>query len=539
MKIRSDILRVYQSLHTWTGILAGTLLFIGFFAGALTMFKEPLDRWASSPAHRLAGVAPERLDLLVRAVLAAEPAARKQFTLHLSPHENTPAPLSWSSGKSGREVDLSASRRLATLDGGGNLVTADVVPSALARLIDMLHRTGGVPGSVDGEYLGVYLMGVAGVLYFLALVSGVILLLPTMVKDFFALRQGKNRKRFWLDAHNVIGIASLPFHLVISLTVIVFAFHDQFYDGLAGAVYDKKPDAPTARAKPYKVDAMLPASALLARVRQEAPGLEVTELLFMRLETPRPLVRAAVEAPRHMVRGAHSGFVMIHPYTGEIASTAMLPGKQDTWTAAITPLFSLHFGSYGGDLVRWIYFAFGLGGAFLFYSGNLLWLEKRRKNQVRGQAPAAQTRNTQTVGAVTLGLCLGTVAGVCVALAAGKWKVPLGDGGNQAYLAVYYSVLLAALAWALWRGVARAAGELLYACAAASLLVPLTSALAVLLPGLGMWTHAGAATLAVDATALAAALALAWAGRLSARRAWHGPRDSIWSAHASALGHAN
>lgn len=42
MKVRSDVLRIYQSIHTWTGIIAGIVLFIGFYAGALTMFKGRL-----------------------------------------------------------------------------------------------------------------------------------------------------------------------------------------------------------------------------------------------------------------------------------------------------------------------------------------------------------------------------------------------------------------------------------------------------------------------------------------------------------------
>jgi len=45
MRVRADILRIYQSLHTWTGITAGLLLFIGFYAGSLTMFKHELQQW--------------------------------------------------------------------------------------------------------------------------------------------------------------------------------------------------------------------------------------------------------------------------------------------------------------------------------------------------------------------------------------------------------------------------------------------------------------------------------------------------------------
>ena len=93
MKIRSDILRVYQALHTWTGICAGILLFIGFFGGALTMFKQPLERWASAPSAPLAALAPQQMDRVVAQVLAQHPAARQEFTLHVQRNEANPAPV--------------------------------------------------------------------------------------------------------------------------------------------------------------------------------------------------------------------------------------------------------------------------------------------------------------------------------------------------------------------------------------------------------------------------------------------------------------
>jgi uncharacterized iron-regulated membrane protein len=526
MKIRSDILRVYQSLHTWVGICAGMLLFIGFFAGALTMFKQPLDRWLSAPAHALPALPAGQLDALVTTLLAEHPAARKEFSLHLQQHENIAAPVSWSEGDGGRDIDLSAKRWHATLDADGKLIAQQERPSLLAELIDMLHRTGGIPGTLGDEYIGIYLMGIAGVMYFLALVSGVILLLPTLVKDFFALRPGKNRKRFWLDAHNVIGIASLPYHIVISVTVIVFAFHDQFYGGLSRWVYGGQPMfKPRVAAQAYHLGDLQPASELIATVQREAPEFEVTELMFMGLETPRPIVRASVASPRYLVQGAETGYVMIHPYTGKVVDTSMLPSKGDTWVDIVAPMFSLHFGSYGGSLMRWVYFAFGISGAFLFYSGNLLWVEKRRKNK----APQ-QKLSTRLMAAGTVGVCLGSVAGVSFAIVAGKWLFGAAENINSAYLWVYYSVFLAALAWAFWRGAARAGVELLSLCAFGALAIPLTSLVAWLLPSTRWWAHGSIAALGVDATALVFASAFIWAARLSAHRTRNGPPDSVWAA---------
>jgi uncharacterized iron-regulated membrane protein len=49
MKIRTDIVKMYRDVHGWVGIISGLCLFIAFYAGALTMFEGPLQRWASPP----------------------------------------------------------------------------------------------------------------------------------------------------------------------------------------------------------------------------------------------------------------------------------------------------------------------------------------------------------------------------------------------------------------------------------------------------------------------------------------------------------
>jgi len=533
MKIRSDILRVYQSLHTWVGISAGLLLFIGFFAGALTMFKQPLDHWVSPPTPSPTMASAQHIDSLALQALAQHPAARKGFTMHLGNHDNNAAIMSWTAGRPGRELDFSAKQWTATLDETGILQAKEELPSILAQMIDMLHRTGGIPGEIGDEYLGGYLMGVAGILYFLALISGVILLLPTMVKDFFALRPGKNRKRFWLDAHNIIGITSLPYHIVISVTVIVFAFHDQFYDSLAEVVYKNQPmfgAPPAAAVKPYEARDMLPLTSILNKVKAEAGDSTISEIQFFGLESLRPRARVALVNPRYLVQGPEAGYLTLHPYTGAVINASMLPGKESTWSAIVGPFFSLHFGSYGGDMMRWVYFAFGLSGAFLFYSGNLLWLEKRRKVQRPNQALPVQTLSTRLMAAGTVGVCLGTVAGVCFTLVAGKLFAATAKNINFVYLFVYYSVFLGALAWAYLRGAARSSVDLLWLCVIAALSIPCSSAFMAL----QTTSNTNITGLGVELVAIAMALAFIYAARKTDKRIKDEAKDSVWSLQTSA-----
>lgn len=533
--MRSDILRVYKSLHTWTGLISGMALFICFFAGALTMFEEPLERWSAPPAAETPTgvqpwVAPERWPALIDATLREHPDAAKAFMLYLQPRENVPAPLLWREG--GLRAGPAATTWWATLDENGALRTGVFRPGRMGQLIDDLHRTAGIPGTLGHHHVGDYVMGIIAVLYALALFSGLIVLLPTLVADLFALRLGKNLKRFWLDAHNVIGITSLPFHLVIALTVVVFAFHDLIYDGLGKVAWDGRPMFGGERVRVIAdTRPLLPPLELLDRLRERAPQFQPQELVFMNSGRSNAQLRVAGTTDFGMLRSSTRGFATMDPYTGALTDTTYLPGLGSGWGNVITTFFALHFGNFGGALMRWSYFALGISGAFLFYSGNLLWIESRRRRQRRDAVAVEQTRTTYSMAAATVGVCWGSVAGVAVAMVAGKWLHGSVADPAPWYLGVYYTVFLGCVAWAFWHGAARAVVHLLWLCAAASLAIPATGLLTLLLPSLPPWLHTAPDLLAVEVSALLLGLAFVVMARRTARRVHSGDRtDSVWSA---------
>ncbi|WP_369855552.1 PepSY-associated TM helix domain-containing protein [Candidatus Thalassolituus haligoni] len=518
-KVRGDVLKMYKTLHTWVGISSGMLLFIGFFAGALTMFEEPVQQWSEAldqqvvPTSRLTTA---ELDLLVGQVLERYPAARHELTLQLGDHPPGNAPVFWNEGEGDHhQLNLSASRWQASLDESGQLQVQQQTPGQLGELIDLLHRSAGIPGQLGHELVGVYLMGVAALLYSLALVSGVVLVLPTLLRDFLILRPEKSRKRFWLDAHNLIGITSLPFHLVIAVTVVVFAFHDLLYGALKGVVYGEQAMfGPRAVATAQPLSELPPISQLLARVHEQAPGFDVKAVELMNLESARAMARVAVTHDAYLTRGAREGYVILNPYTLEVTNTSVLPGQQDGWSVLVSSFFGMHFGSFGGTPVKWLYFVLGISGAFVFYSGNLLWIQSRRKKDGKADLPmSAQSRSVRWMANATTGVCLGTIAGVAIAMVVSKTSAGLlGSHNDQANVLVVWGYYLTWLAWLLWaciRGSERAGRELLQATAICVLLIPACSLLLALLGNTAEISVHGA-SLAVDLAALLVAAMMLW-----------------------------
>ncbi|KAF0225437.1 MAG: pepSY-associated TM [Rhodospirillaceae bacterium] len=508
--MRSDIIRTYKAVHTWTGITTGLLLFVAFYAGALTMFKAPLLRWAE-PAVLAPAPAVLSGDQLIARTLAQRPETAKEFTLHLE----GPLRLSW------QKTRRDDSPFIAAPDADGSIAIGQTRSAGLDWLVDVIHRTGGLPLDVE---TGTMVTGLAAGLYTVALVSGLIILLPSLIKDLFALRLGHNLKRLWLDAHNLVGLFSLPFHLVMALSAVVFGWHDLLYDSLNEAVYKgqmrtvmraSNPPAPFAGDKSTAVP--LGVDVLLAHVAVVAPGFRPTSLQYRDFGTKAATVRVSGEDPRYLVRG--HGFLLLGAVSGSVIGTEYLPGQQGVWASVVSSFFALHFGSFGGDTVRWGYFALGLAGAFLFYSGNLLWIESRRRRQRGGDECPGQSRSSRTMAALTVGICLGCVAGLSAAIVAARWLQGVFIDVNGWSRGIYYIIFVLALFIALRHGAARAAAPLLGLAALCTAAIPLSSLL--------LWRSA---VPGIDVVAACGAVVLAVLARKTAARAAHGPADSVWSA---------
>jgi uncharacterized iron-regulated membrane protein len=532
MKVRADILKAYRDVHIWTGVITGIVLFIGFYAGSLSMFKHVIDDWITPPHQIMTSIETEKLDDLIHKTLTEHESANKEFAVYLdSKHQS---PIVWHEKPVGRGLNLDTKEVHGSLDENGELVTQEVMPSALAELIDMLHRTAGIPGTIGHEHLGVVILGVASVLYFLALVSGVILLLPSLVKTFFALRDKKSKLRFWLDSHNIVGITSLPFHIIISLTVIVFAFHDVFYDSLKAAVYGDQEmfGRPSIeQGVNYTKDDLLGVEQLIERAKDIAPTYKVTEMNFMNLNTPRAMVRLSILDDDKMMRGPITDYIFMQPYSGEMVNSTLNKGEGGFWGGLVSTFFALHFGSFGGDMIRWVYFFLGISGAFLFYSGNLIWLEKRRQKKQKNKPQKAQRRSSLFMAALTVGTCLGSIAAVALTMVTAKWLYPWVDNINSYHFIVYYLAFLALVTFALIRGAAKSSVLLLQICAWSCLLLPITSLIAFLVPDLQIWVPNSLGTFAVDITAFFSALVFYYFSKRTSRRVKNGDKDSVWSVH--------
>lgn len=509
VKIPNIILRGYRELHSWVGIIAGLFLFVAFYAGAITMFEQPLQDWSSPSVPLPPAVSLHSTPDLLNKTFSAYPEAQKSYTVYLSPNTAHPERLSWFSSHTQQLT-------LAALNEKGELVTAKPRVSAAAHFINLLHQQVGLPLPHEA---GLLVAGVIGLLYGTALFSGVIIFLPKMAENLFALRLKASLRRMWLDLHNLLGLFSLPFHLIMAVTAVVFAFHDSVFD-VQQALFAKSNPPLISSEKiqpPFKGDKLPPKQALaktshpsdllpltpeqmVAMLEKQASGFTPERLHYSRNKEGKLLLRVAGRDARYGMRGALYGFAEIDPYSGKIISSDYLPGHQSTGFAILTTFFALHFGNFGGNFVRWGYVLLGLAGAFLFYSGNQLWINARKRREIKSGETAFAT---QFLERLTAGYVNGCIAGISAIFCA----VPfLPYGGNYKDIAyLYYGVLISFVILAFSLKARYRNFILLSLSAVTTLFIPVMA---------GFYTQKGFSSLpniTVDFTACLFGLVLFWA----------------------------
>jgi uncharacterized iron-regulated membrane protein len=516
MKLKPATLRTFTSLHSWVGLLAGFALFVAFYAGAITVFQPDVQRWANPHAMPSTATLADAQQLLDE-VLAQHPEARDHVGMTFPGYELA-QPMAYWQDSDGTWLFASPGHT------AGSTAAPGVAP--LPELINELHYALGIP------QVGTWLMGVVSLLYGVALVSGFVIHLPRLAKDLFALRPGRNLKRFWQDTHNVIGVLSLPFHVMFAVTgavlcllsVAMLALNPLIYQGqLMTASSAAMNTAPTVAragtAAPLASLATWHARSIAVARKHGDAAFEPGYLKLAHAGDAHAVVEITGSSPRALGGGS----VALDAVSGAVLAT-QLPGSRDANHATLAATYALHFADYGGAAVRWLYFLLGLGGAFLFYSGNLLWIESRRRRR-----QAEQSRAQLHMARATVGICIGVCVAVSAAFVAAQvlpmlgWNVATGQRW-----ACFGSWALCAL-WAARRAPVKAALELLWLAAIVTALVPVVHGIAT---GWWLWRSAAAGhggLFAIDMGALAMAFAFASLARAVARRARRDQPNSVWA----------
>ncbi len=387
-----NLRRSMAGLHTWGGLLPSWLLFVIFFAGSLACFDKELERWMRPDlpvGSEVSTPSSVSLDRVRDWLLAKEPEAHALYIHAPSPRE----PFWWAGYV---PADEGAFRSFALDPVSGEPLRETVGGAFFFNLHYDLNA--GTPG--------LYVVAVAAMFMLVALVSGIIIH-RRLFKDFFTLRPGANGQRAWLDAHNLFGVAGLPFHLMIAYTGLAIfvslympAGIQTAYRGDAMAFYGEamslfhREETHRPAPPPASLD------ALLADARKRWGGARPGWI-----SVEHPADEAAVVEFRREGRTRISDYQWTLAYD---AASGELLHEQAPYGGgyyAYTWLTGLHMAQFGGHLVRVCYLLLGLVGCAMLVGGLRVWVSKREARGGRGLALVRALN-----GAVLGGLPLATLA---------------------------------------------------------------------------------------------------------------------------------
>lgn len=490
-------------LHGVAGISVGWIVYFIFLTGTLGYFDTEIDRWMR-PELPLSGDELSQEDALalgIRYLQAAAGGGGRWSVYPPNGHETRQLSVTWSTppdaaGRAAEREDLLDHRTglpLATRATGGG--------QALYRLHHSLHY---LPSSFT-----IWIVGLAAMTMLVATVTGT-MARRRLFRDFIGLRAFRS-PRSWLDIHNFLGVAALPFNLMIAYSGLVFymftymAFvvsatygpggQQDFFDQAFG-----NPDLPPAAGVPE------PRMPIAQMYRETEAAWGESPLRLMTVYHPGDANARVVFTRKHVDLTSAGGRMIFDGTSGQLLSRT---DARSGPTAVNDALLALHEGLFAGSGLRILYFFAGICGTATIGAGLVTWVARRKARLSAGARSAAPL--LLAVERLNIGTIVGLPAAIGVYLGANR-LLPLTLADRAAWemhslFIAWASMLL--LPWLM--PVARAWRTLLGLAAGVLFLVPAINAIVTdydLAASIGAraWDVA-----AIDLTMLGIASILAWA----------------------------
>lgn len=389
MKLAPRTFVVEWAVHAWVSVFASVLLFTVSFTGVFALFVDDLAVWEEPDMARVAPgpLTSAELDRVLPALArhgALLPGSRVRVHLHderpfVSALVQDPATRAMTSYR----VERTSGRVLPER-------------TRLALELFFLHFLYRLP-------YGMQLAGAAAIALLVALVSGVAIHLKDLWRQRWQFRPPRPARVLTSDLHKVLGVFGLPFALVMAWSGAFLGLGTSFAAGLASTQYQGDLQ------KVYALHGMVAPAQKASGA--SAPSLSLSELTTkaQALEPSRQL--EAVDVKLYGDRNAWARlsftskpfeakpFVQLDMRTGQLLGQSA--AQRTPSRAFADTMFALHFGHFGGYLLKALYVVLGLALCAVTISGNLIWITRRD--------PRALRRSTRVLSRLTAGTSAGLV----------------------------------------------------------------------------------------------------------------------------------
>ncbi|WP_232628668.1 PepSY-associated TM helix domain-containing protein [Methylobacterium sp. Leaf118] len=362
--------RLWSAVHTWTSLICTAFLLLLCLTGLPLIFHHELNHalgYEVEPPTMPAGTPHVSLDRIAAAALERRPGEVIQF---VSFGRDEPDVAVVSVSKS-INSDFESNKHIAVDLRTGTVLGEPKLNEGPIYFLLKLHVDMflGLPGKL--------FLGAMGLLFMAAIVSGAVLYGPFMKKlPYGTVRRSRPRRIRWLDWHNLIGVTTLTWALVVGATGTINALDDLILKAWqAGQLAEMT--APYQGAPRPSVLSSLEAAVSTAKAA--APGMTPRIIAYpgtMFTSNNHYAVFMAGDTPltARLLKPA-----LIDAATGRLTDLRAMPWYVQTVFVAQP----LHFGDYGGLPLKVIWAMLDVATIVVLGGGLYLWMARRRKGGMR------------------------------------------------------------------------------------------------------------------------------------------------------------
>ncbi|WP_149537881.1 PepSY-associated TM helix domain-containing protein [Siccirubricoccus phaeus] len=373
-------IRRWSFIHKWTSLACTFFLLMICLTGLPLVFREEIEDWLDDdpPYAALPPDTPAAsIDAMVAEGLRRYPAeiVASVFVDDEEPQVLVIMAPSWQAF-----TEQPFSRHYLKFDARTGELLKDAEPAGQRRigflqLMLSLHQDlfAGLPGEL--------FLGTMGLLFVLALVSGVALYGPFMRRlAFGTVRTGRSSRLKWLDLHNLLGFVAVAWMLVAGLTGVINELSTPLF-GLWQRTEVQAMLRSWERQPPPSAGEYTSPDAALRVAREALPRMRAVSLVYpgARFGTPyHYLIWAKGNTP---LTSRLLSPVLVDARTGRLAAVVHMPW----YLRALELSRPLHFGDYGGMPLKIIWGLLDLVTILVLGSGLYLWIGRRRTGEDRAE----------------------------------------------------------------------------------------------------------------------------------------------------------
>jgi len=365
MVLTAESFRRWYLTHKWASLICTLFLLMLCLTGLPLIFRDELTFWvgdAIEPPEYVSTSAPVNLDALIQDAKARRPQDAVKF---LTKDDDYPMWfVSLGDDPTARENSAIYMYDQRT----GEFLKEYPVGHGLIYVLLMLHV------EMFAGLWGTLFLGVMGLIFVASVVSGIVVYGPFMRKlPFGTLRGTRSPRLAWLDLHNLLGIVTVSWALVVGVTGVINTLDRPLLSYWQMTEITDMLTAWKDKPAPTKV---VPMDEVIRTVEAVAPDLAVRFIAFPGTPFAGPHHHMVFVRGQTPLTGRLLTPMLIHAETAQVSDSRHLP-----WYLTVLLLSQpLHFGDYGGLPLQLLWAVLDLITIVVLISGLYLWWRKRKSS---------------------------------------------------------------------------------------------------------------------------------------------------------------